>query len=60
MQVTFECVYVIESQEGEAFGGEENAVLSQRAADEIVCCGTGNGVCEWVGGEPSGSVVSWS
>ena len=44
MQVAFECVDVVECKEGEAFGGEEDAVLGEGASDQIVCCRACDGV----------------
>lgn len=40
--MAFECVYVIESEESETFGCEEDAVLYQRPTDEVVGCRTGD------------------
>jgi hypothetical protein len=51
--VALEGVDVVEGEEGEAFGGEEDFVLGEGAADQVVCGGAGDGVCEGLGGEPS-------
>jgi hypothetical protein len=49
VQVAFEGVDVVELEEGEAFGGEDYAVLAEGTADEIVGCVAGYWDGEGVG-----------
>ena len=44
---------MIEREEGEAFGAEEDRVLGEGTADKIVCCAAGERVGERLGREPS-------
>ncbi len=53
MQVALEGVDVVEGEKSESFGGEEDFVLGEGAADQVICGGTGDGVRKGLGGEPS-------
>jgi len=46
VQVALEGVDVVEGEKRESFGGEEDFILSEGAADQIICGGTGDGVCK--------------
>lgn len=53
MQVALEGVDVVEGEKRESFGGEEDFVLGEGAADQVICGGTGDGGCKGLSGEPS-------
>ena len=53
MQVALEGVDVVEGEKRESFGGEEDFILSEGPADQVICGGAGDGVCKGLGGEPS-------